>query len=149
MGEELITTSDVTEVIEKVTRTVTRLRYKPEHCSSEEWDEMCREGRDSLRRFLTEFVQSKIEQRDSQEWTLFWATGRCEVVKGTTIEQAFSLAGYGGGAVGALWMHSRGDVRDEYEWKEETRRWDKLELKEEEGGEENAKEEHAGAGNLL
>ena len=33
---------------------------------------------------------------------LHWLTGKVDVVKGDTIQQAFTLAGYGGGALAAL-----------------------------------------------
>lgn len=55
-------------------------------------------------------------------YTLYWRTGKREVVKGADPAQAMTLAGYGGGAVGALDFYAIGDNHD-YEWNEAKRDW--------------------------
>lgn len=56
-------------------------------------------------------------------YTLFWLTGSSEVVKGDTIAQAMTLAGYGGGSVRALDFYLLGNKINEYEWDASKRYW--------------------------
>jgi hypothetical protein len=58
-------------------------------------------------------------------FTLFWKTGQRELVNGENPAEAMTLAGYSGGAVGALDFYSQGDCKN-YVWNKETRYWDKL-----------------------
>ncbi len=48
-------------------------------------------------------------------YTLYWRTGDRETVQGADVAQAMTLAGYGGGAVGALDFYANGDDHA-YEW---------------------------------
>lgn len=59
-----------------------------------------------------------------KEFTLFWLTGKSEVVKGSDIANAMTLSGYSGGAVRALDFYAQGDVRNEYAWNTKTKNWD-------------------------
>ena len=59
-------------------------------------------------------------------YTLFWLTGKTELVKGNTPEEAMTLAGYGGGAVMALDFYGNGDIREDYKWNAEQRTWDNV-----------------------
>ena len=59
-------------------------------------------------------------------YTLFWLTGKREIVKGEDPAQAMTLAGYGGGAVRALDFYANGE-NDEYEWNPDKRDWIKKE----------------------
>jgi hypothetical protein len=59
-------------------------------------------------------------------YTLFWLTGKTEIVKGNTPEEAMTLAGYGGGAVRALDFYGNGDIREDYKWNAEQRTWDNV-----------------------
>jgi len=61
-----------------------------------------------------------------KEFTLFWLTGKSEIVKGSDAANAMTLAGYGGGAVRALDFYAQGDKRNEYVWNKETRNWDSV-----------------------
>lgn len=58
-----------------------------------------------------------------KEFTLFWLTGESEIVKGSDVANAMTLAGFGGGAVRALDFYANGDKRNEYVWNEEIRNW--------------------------
>ena len=58
-----------------------------------------------------------------KDFTLFWLTGKSEVIKGTDITNAFRRAGYGGGALGALDFYAMGNVANEHVWDRENRRW--------------------------
>jgi len=55
-------------------------------------------------------------------YTLYWLTGKREVVKGKDVAQAMTLAGYGGGAVGALDFYASGND-NQYSWDAEKRDW--------------------------
>lgn len=59
---------------------------------------------------------------DDPKFTLYWRTGKREVVQGRTIAEAMTLAGYGGGAVRALDFYANGDDT-EYRWVELSREW--------------------------
>lgn len=56
-------------------------------------------------------------------FTLFWLTGKSEIVKGSDIANAFTLAGYSGGAMGALDFYSNDDTTKKWEWDKEKRNW--------------------------
>ena len=58
-----------------------------------------------------------------KDFTLFWLTGKSEVIKGTDIADAFRRAGYGGGALDALDFYSMGNVENEHVWDKENRTW--------------------------
>ena len=58
-----------------------------------------------------------------KDFTLFWLTGKSQVIKGTDIADAFRRAGYGEGALGALDFYSTGNVENEHVWDKENRRW--------------------------
>lgn len=57
-------------------------------------------------------------------FTLFWLTGKTELVKGNDAAQAMTLAGYSNGAVRALDFYGEGDLRNDYKWNTTTRNWD-------------------------
>jgi hypothetical protein len=59
-----------------------------------------------------------------KKFTLWWLTGDREVIEGETIANAFSRAGYGGGAMSALDFYSEGED-DSYEYNKENKRWEK------------------------
>lgn len=56
------------------------------------------------------------------KFTLFWRTGRREVIEGRTPEEAMTLAGYSNGALRALDFWASGD-NQEYWWDEKARDW--------------------------
>jgi len=60
----------------------------------------------------------------TMKFTLYWLTGKREVVEGEDAAQAMTLAGYGGGAVRALDFYAQGDNR-EYYWDATERTWKK------------------------
>ena len=62
---------------------------------------------------------------DDPKFTLYWRTGKREVVQGRTIAEAMTLAGYGGGAARALDFYASGDNM-EYKWVESNREWVKI-----------------------
>jgi hypothetical protein len=61
-------------------------------------------------------------------YTLFWLTGKSEIVTGNTPTEAMTLAGYGGGAIRALDFYAEGDKRDKYIWNPKTNNWDSNEI---------------------
>lgn len=61
-----------------------------------------------------------------ETFTLFWLDGKSELVKGKTVADAFTQAGYGAGAVRALDFTANGDKRAEYAWNKEKRKWEKV-----------------------
>lgn len=60
--------------------------------------------------------------RDNHTFTLYWMTGKREVVHGPSIAEACTLAGYGGGAIRALDFYACGDV-DKHMWDAMSQRW--------------------------
>jgi hypothetical protein len=56
-------------------------------------------------------------------YTLFWLTGKSELVEGNDITQAMTLAGYSQGAVKALDFHGEGDLRKQYIWDSKKSTW--------------------------
>lgn len=60
----------------------------------------------------------------ANQFTIYWLDGRKSVIEGETVHQAFSAAGYGGGAVRAVDWYENG-VNDDYVWNKETKQWDK------------------------
>jgi len=53
---------------------------------------------------------------------MFWRTGQREVLKGQTMEDALSRAGYGAGAIPALDFYANGN-NDNYIWDDALREW--------------------------
>lgn len=61
--------------------------------------------------------------KEEKTYTLFWLTGKSELVKGSDPSIAMTMAGYGAGALRALDFYAEGDQRNEYEWIDEERTW--------------------------
>ena len=59
----------------------------------------------------------------SNKFSVFWLTGRSELLKGSSISSAFNNAGYSAGALRALDFYAIGDVRDKWEWDKKEKRW--------------------------
>ncbi len=82
---------------------------------------------DEVLNFMRDAAIEKLEkcERDRQKtYTLFWLDGKCETVTGTNIDDAMTKRGYGQGAMAALDFHAGGDIRDQYKWNGELKRWD-------------------------
>jgi len=69
----------------------------------------------------------EIQRRKAQttnKYFLYWMDGNKEIVLGTSIEDAFTKAGYGAGALRALDFYSTEDSHDYdevvHEWKKRT-----------------------------
>ena len=60
---------------------------------------------------------------------LYWQTGEHEEVSGDNIADAFSLAGYSRGALGALSLWDPSPTKD-YEWSPEKKDWVRIETEE-------------------
>lgn len=56
------------------------------------------------------------------DYTIYWRTGKRELVRGDDVAQAMTLAGYSGGAVRAVDFYAVGDDK-EYDWDKERRDW--------------------------
>lgn len=59
-------------------------------------------------------------------WTLYWIGGKREEIHGKTIDQAFTAAGYGAGALKAVDFYMNGSDKD-YVYNKEIKDWDKKE----------------------
>jgi hypothetical protein len=57
------------------------------------------------------------------KYTIFWLDGKCEVLEGNNLEDAFSKAGYGAGAVRAIDFTGKGDISKDYEWDSDSKDW--------------------------
>jgi len=57
-------------------------------------------------------------------FTFYWLTGEKEFAKGSTPANAFSNAGYAGGAISALDFYVDGKD-DEYTWNKTTKTWNR------------------------
>lgn len=55
---------------------------------------------------------------------LYWKTGQKETIRGETIAQAFTLAGYSTGAIRAVDFFST-NPDETYTWNERTRQWER------------------------
>jgi hypothetical protein len=77
---------------------------------------------------LKKFFELATTAAAEREWVLFWRTGEKQVIKGPTIEQAFSSAGIGSGALGALDFYDEvnEDRNNKYVFNKETHEWDLL-----------------------
>lgn len=58
------------------------------------------------------------------KFTLFWLTGKAEVIKGNDIANACNRNGIGQGALAALDFYAQGDIKNDYTWNPTTRSWD-------------------------
>lgn len=67
-----------------------------------------------------------MENLINYTFTLFWLTGEHELVKGKTIAEAMTLAGYSNGAVRALDFYGQGNIIDEWKWDKEKITWNHL-----------------------
>lgn len=59
---------------------------------------------------------------DDDRFTLYWMHGEKEVVRGASIDDAMTKAGYNAGALGSLSFFSCGDCQD-YEFDSQQRNW--------------------------
>lgn len=59
-----------------------------------------------------------------KEYTIYWRDGKRDVLTGSNAANAFTNAGYGAGAMGAVDFYADGDD-DSYEWNAKTREWNK------------------------
>lgn len=80
-----------------------------------------RSSKATLRRFSGSFSPYNVEIK-METFTLYWLTGKREVVKGKDVAQAMTLAGYGGGSVSALDFYAYGNDK-EYSWNAGKRNW--------------------------
>lgn len=60
---------------------------------------------------------------NEKTFTLFWRTGKSELVEGQDIASAMNNAGFGAGALGALDFYATGDARGGWIWDAEKRNW--------------------------
>jgi hypothetical protein len=84
-------------------------------------DDLINEVRAMLRRDHPEFLDDPV----NKPFTIWWKGGKREVIYGPTIEDAFSKAGYGGGAVAAVDWYDRGDVNT-HQWCSVTKNWQRV-----------------------
>lgn len=57
-----------------------------------------------------------------KNFVVYWRYGEHTVMKGKTIEEAFTKAGYGGGAIAAVDFYNR-DSEPRYVWNKEEKEW--------------------------
>jgi len=58
-------------------------------------------------------------------FTIFWLTGRAEIIKGHSVGNAMSKAGYGAGTIRVIDFYAEGDIRGDYTWDGNKRTWNK------------------------
>lgn len=63
-------------------------------------------------------------------YTLFWLTGKTQLVTGNDPASAMNNAGIGAGALRALDFWGKGDIQNQYTWNPEHRSWDAIEMPE-------------------
>jgi len=61
-----------------------------------------------------------------KKYTLFWLTGKSEIVEGVNPANAMNNAGIGSGALGALDFYAVGDKRSDYVFVKDKRTWEKV-----------------------
>lgn len=62
------------------------------------------------------------EITQEKSFRLYWLDGSTEVIKGVSIEKAFTNHGYGAGAIRALDFFNNGEEQ-KYHWDEELKEW--------------------------
>lgn len=68
----------------------------------------------------------KRDEMKEKTYTLFWLTGKTQIVKGYDSASAMNNAGIGQGALRALDFYDEGDRRKEWVWNEKVRNWEKV-----------------------
>lgn len=60
-----------------------------------------------------------------KKFIIYWRDGTTTLIEGFTVDQAFTKAGYGGGAINAVDFHMDYDPRvgQTYEWDKEKKNW--------------------------
>ena len=62
--------------------------------------------------------------------TIFWLTGKSEILEGNSFSEAMNHGGYGMGAIRAVDFYGEGDKRNEWRWNKEEHNWErKMELR--------------------
>ena len=79
---------------------------------------------DNLNRFRKEVANLLNKTTGDKNFIVYWRDGRFTKVTGVTIEDAFTKAGYGRGAVGGLDFYAEGS-EPEYAWNASRREWEK------------------------
>lgn len=69
-----------------------------------------------------ELAKKKNTAPDTNAFTIYWRDGKRSVIYGPTIEEAFTNAGYGGGAVAAIDWYDNGDT-DTHVWVKSEKTW--------------------------
>lgn len=65
---------------------------------------------------------------EKKTFTLFWLTGKSELVTGYDASTAMNNAGIGAGALRAMDFYAEGDKLNEYTWDERARSWEKINI---------------------
>ncbi|HEY0088245.1 MAG TPA: hypothetical protein VGB37_05340 [Candidatus Lokiarchaeia archaeon] len=61
-----------------------------------------------------------------KKFTIFWLTGKTEIIEGNTPVEAFNNAGIGSGALRAIDFYREGEKVDDYKWDKENHTWIKI-----------------------
>lgn len=72
---------------------------------------------------MTNSIETDATKMLREPWTFYWLTGRREVLRGDTAEDALNRAGYSVGALRALDFFAAGDQRDVWAWDAENAEW--------------------------
>ena len=100
------------------TEAITRIAHDLCNLLDDEWSL----GRKLYLMKAEEIYDREIAPLVDKKFTLYWRTGQRDVVRGKTIREAFTLAGYGAGAMASLDFHANGD-NHEYKWDSKSREW--------------------------
>jgi hypothetical protein len=61
-----------------------------------------------------------------KEYTIFWLTGKTQIIKGNSPVEAFNNAGIGSGALRAVDFYREGNITKDYEWDSVNHTWKKI-----------------------
>lgn len=64
-------------------------------------------------------------------YTIFWLTGKTQIVKGNEPNEAMNNAGIGAGALRVMDFYANGDERKNYIWNKKERTWNKIKFEKE------------------
>lgn len=81
-----------------------------------------------IKLIIKEEIKNIIEDDNSKEKTitLFWITGKSEIIKGNSLMDAFRKAGYRPQSIHGLSFYGEGDLRKDYIFDKKFNGWKKI-----------------------
>ena len=75
---------------------------------------------------ITSLKGREVTKMKDKTYTIFWLTGKSQIVTGREPHEAMNNAGIGAGAIRAMDFYGEGDLRDKWEWNSDARTWTKI-----------------------